>query len=467
MDHVVTDPNAGDGKHLVRGSVLAAPLAAARPKFLFLLVALMVGSSFYVVREPAPCDLLFVLLCLIAPFYREFHISFDLNPVLTFSLAAFIFGNIVSFWFASASPSIHLEVAPSLLYMAVTIYLVLYWYVITTLIRGWGLAMIDVIKAAFFFAACAATVVGLMVQMGFLSATSLGLENSVQRVAGSFKDANVYAPFVSAAVIWLASDLLNKSKIRLLELGLLAFLAVGIVGALSRGAFVNILGSFFLLVALQMMISLQLRWLKRLFMMISFIIFLGIPVAGFYLTSGDGRAELFQQRLALQRYDNKRFEVQAEALRQIPQFPLGVGPGQSQQILPQNPHNLYLMVTLENGLLGGLGMVFFLMTCFWICLSGVLRRGPYAHLYACHLAILAGIVTNSLVIDSLHWRHFFLILAIPAGLDRFERAQARLARSQRSRMERPREGAALAGTDHRLMRKRDSARAAFAHASDR
>lgn len=443
-------------RQAVRGSALDASPEASRPTFLFILVALMVSTSFFVVREPAPCDLLFVVLCIFAPFYRNFQLVFDLNPVLTLSLTAFIFGNIISLWYASASSTVDLATGSSLLYMGVTIYLVLYWYVITTLIRGYGLPMIDVIKAAFIFAACAATVVGLMVQTGHLSADSLGIRNSGQRITGSFKDPNVYGPFLSAAVIWLASDVINRGRLRLLEIGLLSFLIIGILGALSRGAFVNVIGSLFLLIALQMVISLRLRWLKRLFIMVSCVIFLGIPAAGYYLSSGDGREELFQQRLQLQRYDTKRFAVQAETLRQIPEFPLGVGPGQSQQILPQNPHNVYLMVTFENGLLGGLGFIFFLMTSIWICLAGVLRRGPYAQLYACCLAILAGTLVNSLVIDSLHWRHLFLFLAIPAGLDRFERAQARLARSQRGGAEiglravsrRPPPGRLAPATDH-------------------
>jgi O-antigen ligase len=433
MNDVVTDTNTGDARQDVTDSALSAPRQSARPKFLFVIVALLVGSSFYVVKEPAPCDLLFVFLCLVAPFYQGFRLSFDINPVLTLSLAAFVFGNIVSFWFAATSFYVELETGKSLLYMTVTIYLVLYWYVISTLIGGYGLSIIHIIKKAFIFAACAATIIGLMVQAGLVPADILGVENNTKRIAASFKDANVYAPFLSAALIWLASDIINKTRLPWFEIIVLCFLAVGMVGAISRGGFVNVIVSLLLLVILQMMISLRMRWLRRLFMMTMFVVLLAVPAVGFYLSSGDGREELFQQRLQLQRYDVKRFAVQAETLRQIAEFPLGVGPGQTQQVLPQNPHNLYLLVMFENGLLGGLGFVFFLMACLWICLSGTLRGGPYASLYACCLAILAGTLVNSLVIDTLHWRHLFLFLAIPVGLDRFERAQARLAWSRSDR----------------------------------
>jgi O-antigen ligase len=96
-------------------------------------------------------------------------------------------------------------------------------------------------------------------------------------------------------------------------------------------------------------------------------------------------------------------------------------------VLPKPTHHLYLRVAAENGILGVLGWLLFLFTTLWTCLGGVARRGPFRDLYVVCLAILAGIMVNSLVIDSLHWRHFFLFLAIPVGLDRYERWRARSA----------------------------------------
>jgi len=58
----------------------------------------------------------------------------------------------------------------------------------------------------------------------------------------------------------------------------------------------------------------------------------------------------------------------------------------------------------------------------------VMRRGAHAGLYAACLAISAGILTESFVIDTIHWRHLFVFLAVPIGLAMYERAQARIPR---------------------------------------
>ena len=77
-------------------------------------------------------------------------------------------------------------------------------------------------------------------------------------------------------------------------------------------------------------------------------------------------------------------------------------------------------VATEYGILGIVGWLLFLLTTLWICLEGAARRGPFRDMYVVCLAIVAGILVNSLVIDSLHWRHFFLFLALPIGMRRHE-----------------------------------------------
>jgi hypothetical protein len=82
-------------------------------------------------------------------------------------------------------------------------------------------------------------------------------------------------------------------------------------------------------------------------------------------------------------------------------------------------------VSIENGLVALLGFCLFLAATLWISLWAALRRGPFQEIHLCCLAILVGILVNSLVIDSLHWRHFFLFLAVPVGLAHYERWRLR------------------------------------------
>jgi O-antigen ligase len=134
-----------------------------------------------------------------------------------------------------------------------------------------------------------------------------------------------------------------------------------------------------------------------------------------------GMEELLLERLQLQHYDSERFSTQSMALIALSDSPLGVGPGQSEILFPQSTHNLYVRIAIENGFLSALFFLVFLAATFWISLQGAWRCGPHQDVYVCCIAILAGILVNSLVIDSLHWRHFFLFLAVPIGLDHYER----------------------------------------------
>jgi hypothetical protein len=400
------------------------------PHFLFLVVAATIGSSFYVNNEPAPTDLLFLLLFVVAFFYRGFGFSLDMNPVLTLSVFGFFLAAILSILFSLIAIVPDFTLVPSAIHLAVTIYLFLLWYTVSTLIRGYGLAMIELIKYSFIFATCVAALLGILMQLGIVSHAMLGLQSGGVRITGTFKDPNVYAAFLSSGVVWLFISLITSRRLFLPKLGALSLLMVGLVGAFSRAAFVNVLVSIAVFFVLRSMISLGTRWLKRFMGLFLVAALVGVPSVGWYL-SDTGLGHFFFQRLELQRYDDKRFSTQLEALGRLDEFPLGAGPNRAPEVLGQGAHNVYVNVVFEYGVLGGISFYLFLLTTVWIALSGVLRRGPYAMLYASFLAILTGILVNSLVIDTLHWRHLFLFLALPIGLARFERVQ--LALAQRSR----------------------------------
>lgn len=387
------------------------------------MVAVTIGSSFYVNNEPAPTDLLFLILLMVAPFYKGFAIRFDMNPVLVFSMFGFLFATILSILASVIDRQPGFVLVPSVVHWAVTIYMFLIWYVVSTLIRGYGLPMIGLIKCSFLFATCAAALVGILVHLGIVPNEALALQVSRIRIQGTFKDPNVYASFLASGLVWLLISLIINRKWLLLKLGLLCLVMVGLVGGFSRGAFVNVLVSIAAFFVLRSMISLGTRWLKRFVTLLLLAVLVGGPLTWWYLRD-TGLSDFFSQRLELQNYDNKRFSTTLEALGRLDEFPFGAGPGQAGVVLDQNTHNQYVNVLFEYGVLGGVSFYLFVMTTVWIALSGVLRRGPYSMLYATFLAILTGALVNSLVIDSLHWRHLFLFLALPIGLAGYERAQS-------------------------------------------
>jgi len=121
-------------------------------------------------------------------------------------------------------------------------------------------------------------------------------------------------------------------------------------------------------------------------------------------------------RLSPHQYDQERFVVQKKALKLTEKnlFRLGIGPGKSEKTFNYAVHNLYLRVLVENGLVGAVSFFVFLALSLWRGIKKALRLGYHDHLLSAAVtACLIGIACNSLFIDTVHWRHFWFLLALP------------------------------------------------------
>jgi O-antigen ligase len=389
------------------------------PRALAVVVALTVGTSFYVVVEPAPCDLFFLVLCgVLVVQQRWFAVPTDLNPVLIIGILLYILGSIVSLMMSS-------EFLGSLLHMTITFYMFVYWIVFVLMTRRFGVELYLVITRAFIFAAVAAAVVGFAQTFGIVTSYDAWLHGPIgPRATSTFKDPNVYAPFLCVAFMLVLHDMIVARRSVYWTTPLLCLFATGILGAFSRGAFVNLLVALTIFAAVHVMVIQQGRLVRRLVIAMLLLAAVVLPVLTVYLAQAD-LDQFLAQRLSLQEYDSERFGTQSLALETIGENPLGLGPGQARRVFPLSTHNVYLQVATENGLIGALGFYLFLLAALHSCFRGVVRTGPYRALYGTWLAILAGIAVNSLAIDSLHWRHFFLFLALPVGLWQHELWAAR------------------------------------------
>jgi O-antigen ligase len=151
-------------------------------------------------------------------------------------------------------------------------------------------------------------------------------------------------------------------------------------------------------------------------------------IAGFfglvYAVAFTDMAQFMSQRLAMQSYDQHRFAMQAAAWHVAAAHPLGVGPGAWLTIHWQLPHNVYLLILAENGLVGCIGFVLWCVGCVWRGLGGMVRRTPHAPYYAMGLAVAIGLLLESMIIDTLHWRQLFLFMSFPVGLRIWESRRA-------------------------------------------
>ncbi len=232
---------------------------------------------------------------------------------------------------------------------------------------------------------------------------------------GFFKDSNVFGPslFLPAAVSLLRC--LNPGAAngrRFAWLGVFLILVSGVVMSGSRAAFGG------LAVTLPAVLILASSDLTRRTKVSGAVLVTVVLAAGFALAATTG---VEGHPLSLRSYDiQSRFPEIAAALREIPGRPLGLGPGLALGRLGLNVHNLLVLVFLEEGWLGGLGLVLVLgalVSVGWRAARGPLRSAGPATLPAA-LAALAGYLVVSMVVSTLHWRDFWIVAAVVATLAR-------------------------------------------------
>lgn len=235
---------------------------------------------------------------------------------------------------------------------------------------------------------------------------------SGMRAQGFFKDPNVFAPFLILPILVMADAAMQRSfswRYTIPRILLVVLLSNGVLLSFSRAAWVNLLVSGFLYLALLSRVA------SRRQLMISVCLVAVICLAGTLLIQAAGFSDLALQRWGLRYYDIQRFTIQVRGVVAGLSHPLGVGPGRW-----TNAHSLYARTLAEQGVLGLAALAVLIVSLLLGVARHVLHeplRGealPARVLLPC----LVGQLVNSLVIDSIHWRHLWMVFGLAwAALD--------------------------------------------------
>jgi len=130
--------------------------------------------------------------------------------------------------------------------------------------------------------------------------------------------------------------------------------------------------------------------------------------------------QLFRERANLeQNYDVGplgRFGRQALGALMVLDHPLGIGPLQFTQFFSEDPHNAYLDSFLAGGWLSGICYAATMIVTLAVGLQFVFVATPWQQTYTAVYAAFFGVFGESAIIDSNHWRHYFLLLGLAWGL---------------------------------------------------
>jgi len=116
-------------------------------------------------------------------------------------------------------------------------------------------------------------------------------------------------------------------------------------------------------------------------------------------------------------------------------LPFGIGPLQFHRYFPEDTHNSYLNAFMSGGWLSGICYPTLVFLTVILGFRHIFTPVPWQRTYLAIFAAFLGTVGESFVIDTDHWRHFFMMLGAMWGL---------FAAAQR---ERPQPAAAGALTD--------------------
>jgi hypothetical protein len=385
-----------------------APAAAFGERLLLIVLYVTVLASSVAFIEPSPHDGLMgvlALACLIAGVRFERHLALLILLLLIWNVA----GLLSLLNVPGQAPAV--QYAGTSIYLAVTAVLFAGLFAHNTMPR------IVNVRAAYVLTA---TVVSLAGIAGYFSLFPYAhdLFTDYDRALGAFKDPNVFGPFL----IWPALVVIERMlarRIRMIDVLIVGILLLGLLLSFSRGAWFHFAVSCLIMMILAFATAPTDGARLRIFAMSAIAI---AAVAAFVaiLLSFDAVANMFRERAQLiQSYDvgsGGRFVLQEMAIADLLNFPNGMGPFEFARVHNTQQHNVYLQAFLVYGWAGAMAYLTLLAATAWAALRTVFVRTPWQPYLICAFAAFVGEILEGFVIDSDHWRHFYLLLGMIWGL---------------------------------------------------
>lgn len=253
------------------------------------------------------------------------------------------------------------------------------------------------------------------------------------RARGTFKDPNVFGPFLVLPTLLIIQKLLRESVLKNVLLLLpLTVLLLGIFLSFSRGAwgvlFAGVLVVYFLALVTEQGNRRRMR-----------LIMLGLTgvLAVFALLAAalsiDTVAEMFEQRARLvQDYDSARlgrFARYALGFQLVMEHPLGLGTLGFRNYFPEDTHNVYLKSFTTYGWLGGVTYIVLALWTLSAMVPLLFKSRPWTGFTHCVFAVFLAHLILSVIIDTDRWRHMYMLYGLAWGLIAADRIATRQSRS--------------------------------------
>ena len=388
-------------------SVTSAPRVLALQRALVWLVG---ASGAIVFIEPSPYELMTLAAAIIffatglrlrLVFMPLLLLLFLLNVGYTIGAIPFLDKSEVANWIATSW------------YMAIT---VIFFAMVVSEDTA---ARLDMLRRGLIVGALIAAVAGIA---GYLNLVPGGhdLLTLYERARGTFKDPKVLGAFLILPSLFVlqsvVSDGFRKSFRSTIAL---VIMALAILLAFSRAAWGGLaITSAFMLVL--MVLTSRSRAQRSRIIVMSIVAVVVVMVLIAVLLSFDSIREMFQQRASFdQSYDEGRFGRFGRHILGADMaldLPFGIGPLQFHNYFPEDTHNSYLNAFMSGGWISGVCYPALVFITVIFGFRHVLVPVPWQRAYLAIFAAFLGTVGESFVIDTDHWRHFWMMLGAMWGM---------------------------------------------------
>lgn len=370
-------------------------------------LGLGVFLSGFVIDEPAPYELYMVGLIAVWGLFG-LRISRTVAPLLAL-LVVFNIGGMIS-----TLQMGDLYNAP--LYNAVSLFLaftaVFYAAVIE---NNWKL--LPVIFDAYLAAAVITAILGIL---GYFHAfPGAGMFTLYDRAKGAFQDPNVFGPFLLLPSTWLVYRLLTGTLAAApMRIAPLLVIGLGIFLSFSRAAWgltAFTIGAMTLLVFIHNRNNL---FRLRIILLAGAAVIL-LAAAVIIALQVPSVHALFEQRAKLtESYDVAhfgRFARHRIGFIMSMSHPLGIGPLNFGRMYGEDTHNIWLKALLDYGWIGFTCYILITFVTLGAGFRILLRDRPWQPFLLCAYVVYVAHVLIGNIIDTDHWRHFYLLLGIIWG----------------------------------------------------
>lgn len=239
------------------------------------------------------------------------------------------------------------------------------------------------------------------------------------RAMGAFKDPNVYAPYLIFPALILMQGLfvsnLRRSLLLMIPLGLILS---GVFLSFSRGSWGHLVASALMMTALTVLVSPTPG--RRARILVTLVAAVGAAVLLIVgLLQIPAVAKLMEIRASLeQSYDvghGGRFANHTIGWRLALDNPLGIGIFQFAKAVGTDVHNTYLNGFLSYGWLGGLSLLAITGLTAVLGFRYVLAPTPWRPIFICTFSTWFVLMLEATFIDVDHWRHQWMLLGMMWG----------------------------------------------------